>query len=149
MRKYITTGLLIFFTLSVFSQSTHTTATPTAADYLQKSGRQKTTAWVLTTAGTTGLLVTLIADAGQAVGGAFVTIASVGYVEPEYKSYTAYYLISTAAIAGGVVYFIRAGKNKQRARALQTTLKMETAPRLQSNGIGQQTYPSLSLSVRL
>lgn len=149
MRKYFTTLLLVLFTLTVFGQQQDSTLVRNAADYLKKSKRQKTTGWVLTSVGTTGLLVTLIADASQALGGAIITVGSLGSVEPEYKSYTTYYLLSTAAVAGGILSFISAGNNKKIGRAMQTTFKMESAPVLLTNGIGQQSYPSLSFFVQL
>lgn len=149
MRKYTTLLLLAFFTISAFGQSSQTVPLLSDEGYLKKSKQQKTTAWILTTVGTTGLLTTLVADAGQAMGGAFTTVITLGTVEPEYKSYTGYYIASLAAVTGGVIYFVSAGKNKQRARILQTTFKIETAPVLQPKGIGQQAYPSLSLSLPL
>lgn len=149
MRNYIASIIILFMVTAASAQQIEPTPALTYNDYLKKSSRQKTTAWVLTATGTAGLLTTLIADASQALGGAFVTVISIGTVEPEYKSYTGYYLLSTLALAGGVTYFISAGKNKGRARALQTTFKMEHAPVLQVNGIKEQSFPSLGIFLSL
>lgn len=149
MRKFFVILLLVYFTAPAFSQPLDTITTRTVEDYLKSSKRQKTMGLVLTTAGATGLISTLVVDATRSVGGAFVTFLSLGTVQPEPKSYSTYYLVSTVVTIGGLVYLISAGENKKRARALQTSFKMESTPVLLPTGMGQQNYPSISLSLRL
>ena len=151
MRKCILLLLVLTtFTAPIFSQQTTAAAQPHNYNYyIKKSNRQKTAGWVLTTAGTAGLIVTLAKDMNQSVGGIFVSAFSLGTVEPEYKSYTNYYVASGVTLAAGIFSFTAARKNKRLAKGLQTSLKMEEAPLLYSNGIGSKPYPSLSLSVDL
>ncbi|MBD0280438.1 MAG: hypothetical protein ICV51_14335 [Flavisolibacter sp.] len=153
MKKVILSILLLSFTALSFSQQTETEPSQTApnVDYLKRSKHQKTAAWILTSAGTVGLLVTMMSDAAQAVGGGLTTVFSLGTVEPEYKSYTAYYLLSAAGVGAGIGFFIAAGKNKRKAMAMDasTYLKMERAPVVQSGSIRNQPYPSVAVRMTL
>lgn len=147
MRKYAFLLLLLASAATAFCQRAETPLTYN--DYMKKSKNQKTLGLILTSAGTAGLVTTLVTDANQSVGGMFTTVFSLGTVEPEYKSYTGYYIAGAAAVTGGIIYLITAGKNKQKAAALQTTFKMETAPVLHTRGIKKSAYPSLSFAVTL
>ncbi|HZH94878.1 MAG TPA: hypothetical protein VEY06_03295, partial [Flavisolibacter sp.] len=101
MRKISILLIVILSALISLAQDTTAGKPSIEIDYLKKSKQQKTAAWVLTGAGTVGLLTTLLADATQTVGGAFVTAITLGSVEPENKSYAVPYLLSSAAIIGG------------------------------------------------
>ncbi|MGV3658486.1 MAG: hypothetical protein ACO1NX_11040 [Chitinophagaceae bacterium] len=150
MRKTILLLTLTLFTATTFGQQQPDAAPAPDYDYyIKKSKTQKAVGWILTVAGTGGLIATLSADVNQSIGGAFVTIFSAGTAEPEYKSYTGYYVLGGAALAGGIVCFSKAGKNRQKAKALQTSFKMEKAPVLYSNGMGSKANASLALSVSL
>ena len=151
MKRWTLALLLTCFTATAFSQQLPPPPKLTYHDYLQKSKKQKTAAWVLTSAGTVGLMATLGADLGQALGGGLTTVISLGTVEPEYKSYTVPYLLSAACLVGGIGFFVAASKNKQRARSLypSAVFKMEKAPVLQANGIKNQHYPSIAVNISL
>ena len=106
MKKiFVLTSLLVFTTAS-FGQQVVPKQPLTQADYLKKSKKQKTAAWILTGAGTACLIVTTVADAGQSVNGGLTTLFSLGIVEPEYKSYTVPYLLSAACAISGIYLFI-------------------------------------------
>lgn len=147
MRKCTTLLLWLLLSATAFSQSAE--PLPSYETYLKKSKKQKTAAWLLTSAGTAGLITTLMLDVNQTTGGIFVTMFTLGTVEPQYKSYTAYYLLSAAAVTGGIIYFIAAKKSRQKAAALQTAFKIDTAPVLHHGGIQKQPYPALSLNIPL
>ncbi len=102
---------------------------------------------MLTGAGTAGLIATLGADASQAIGGGLTTVFSLGTVEPEYKSYTVHYLLSAAAIIGGITLFTASSKNKRKAKTLIAFINMETAPVIQQNKISSQSFPVMGLKV--
>ncbi len=70
-------------------------------------------------------------DGGQVVGGAFTDIVSLGSVQPEYKSYTAYYVLSGAVVAGGVYLLFASASNKRKAKAASVFIDMEKAKVLQ------------------
>lgn len=151
MKRIIYGGLFLVLTAPSFAQQTETAPAPplTKADYLRKSKHQKTAAWILTGAGTMGLIGTAVADMSQVTGGIFVTIVTVGTVEPDYKSYAGYYLVSAACLGAGITYFIVAGKNKRKAKALSAYIKMESATALHSAGFSRRSYPSVAVKIRL
>jgi hypothetical protein len=131
------------------AQDTTTGKPSIEIDYLKKSKQQKTAAWVLTGAGTVGLLTTLLADATQTVGGAFVTAITLGSVEPENKSYAVPYLLSSAAIIGGITLFTAASRSKQKFKTLSGFVDTEKTGVAGKNGIQQQAVPVVGVRVRL
>ena len=151
--KIIFCLLLLSFTITSFGQLSGSDTLPplTKADYLKKSRHQKTAAWILTGVGTVGLMTTLGADMGQAIGGGLTTIVSLGTVEPEYKSYTGYYLLSAACIGAGIGYFVAASKNKKRAAALNVTtyFKIEKAQMAYGTSFNNQYYPAAAIRIQL
>ncbi|MCU7548188.1 hypothetical protein OCK74_03640 [Chitinophagaceae bacterium LB-8] len=149
MKRIVISTLFFSLAICCFCQQTKVPKTLTSQDYLKKSKRQKTAAWLLTGAGTIGLITTMTIDAGQAVEGGLTTLFSLGYVEPEYHSYTVPYLLSAACVVGGITYFISASKNKRRARSVSTDLKMGNIPVLHPFSIAKRYYPSVSLQVAL
>ena len=149
MRKCILLLALVLITTTPFSQQPAAAPTFDFDHYMKKRNRQNIAGWVLTSVGTAGLITTLAKDMNQSVGGIFVSAFSMGTVEPQYKSYTNYYVASGVALAAGIIYFSAARKNKRLAKGVQTSFKMEQAPLLYSNGIGSKDYPSLALSVPL
>lgn len=138
MKKiFVLTSLLVYATAS-FSQQVVPKQPLTQADYLKKSKKQKTAAWILTGAGTACLIVTTVADAGQSVNGGLTTLFSPGTVEPEYKSYTVPYLLSAACAISGIYLFIASSKNKKKAKAATIFINMEMALVLQQAMIRNQ-----------
>ena len=121
----------------------------TDSEYYKKSKKQKTAAWLLTGAGTAGLFITLLADASQAVGGGFITIISIGTVEPEYKSYTVPYLLGAACVISGVYLFAASSKNKKKAKAASVFMNIEKMPVLQGMVFSNQSVPAIGMRIRL
>lgn len=149
-KKMMVCLLLVATTLMAAGQQTSPTPQqPAPVNYLKKSKNQKTAAWILTGAGTAGLFITLSADMSQAVGGGLTTVFSLGTVEPEYKSYTVPYILSGAAIVGGVTLFLAAAKNKDRARAATTYLKMERTEQVQQGKLTRQAFPAVGVRMGL
>jgi hypothetical protein len=71
MKKAAIFFILIAFAFTMFGQQQNVQKLSSAQiDYLKKSKKQKTWAWILTSVGTAGLIVTLAADAGQAASDA-------------------------------------------------------------------------------
>jgi len=149
MKKMIISLAMLTITSFCFSQQSETLKLLTPQEYLKKSKHQKTAAWVLTTTGTAALISTWLAEASQDLGGSLITLISLGTVEPEYKSYTGAYLISAASMAGGVILFVAASKNKKRAKAASVSLLMEKASLLQKASITNLSYPSVGIAIRL
>ena len=136
------------FVIGSFAQDS-TGAPFIETDYLKQSRRQKTGAWILTGVGTVGLLTTLVADASQSVGGAFATVITLGTVEPEYRSYTAPYILSSVALLGGISLFIASARSKRKINNLSGFMHMEKIPVLRHNGLQQQSIPAAGIHVQL
>jgi hypothetical protein len=151
MKKPTILIVLIAFAFTLFGQQRDVQRLPsTQIDYLKKSKKEKTWAWILTSVGTAGLLVTLVADAGQATAGGLTTVFSLGTVEPTYKSYNVPYLLSGAAVVGGITLFVMAGKNKRKARAASVLINMEKAPvARQQPLVRSQLFPAVGLKLSL
>lgn len=151
MKKVIFYLFLLVSAAPLFAQQAEEPQPTTRQDYLIKSRHQKTAAGILTGAGTAGLLSTLSAEASQALGGSLITLFSLGTVEPEYKSYAVPYLLSAAAVGGGIALFLAASKSKRRAREMDISsfLKMERAPVVQTAGRTMQAFPALAWRLRL
>src|SRR4030095_3314674 len=149
MKKIIILQMLLAVVAASFGQQITPKPLWTESDYYIKSKKQKTAAWILTGVGTAGLIVTLAADAGQALGGALTTAFSVGTVEPEYKSYTVPYVLSAATLIGGIYLFVASSKNKKKARAASVTINMEKAPTLRGTVLSNHSFPAVGVRIRL
>ena len=151
--RLIFLSLLMAFTINTFGQQLGIDSSRPVLpiDYLKKSKHQNTAGWILTSIGTAGLVVTLGADMGQTLGGGVITVMSLGTVEPEYKSYTGYYLLSAACLGAGIAYFVAASKNKKRAASLGPSayLKIEKAHMVYGATCSNQYYPAVALRIRL
>ena len=117
------------------------------SDLYKKSKTQKIVAWSLIGAGTIGLCVTLMADANQ---GTYNVLSDVITGEsPAYKSYTAYYVISSAVVAGGFGFMIASTINKKKAMAASVFIDMEKAQILQGTAFSYQSFPVVGLKIPL
>ncbi|HLF45593.1 MAG TPA: hypothetical protein VI548_04175 [Chitinophagaceae bacterium] len=149
MKQILLYLMLLVLPIVSFSQQAQQAAMPVNTDYLKKSKTQKTAAWIITGAGSMGLLVTALADASQETSGALVTFFSLGTVEPTYKSYTGLYLASAALTAVGISFFITSANNKKKAISATTSFKMEKSPTLQNGKLSSHASPALSLKINL
>lgn len=149
MKHFIILTMLLAFTTVSFAQQ----ATPNThwkdSDLYKKSKTQKIVGWSLAGAGTIGFIVTLAADADQRVNGGFVGVLSNGSVQPEYKSYTAAYVISGAVVAGGVYLLFASAKNKNKAKAASVFIDMEKARVLQGTVFSYQSFPVIGVRIPL
>jgi hypothetical protein len=83
MKHILLSFSLVAFSATSFAQQIEPAPYNLNTDYLKKSQHQKTAAWILTGAGTVGLLGTFMADLNQSVAGGLTTVFSLGTVEPE------------------------------------------------------------------
>jgi hypothetical protein len=119
----------------------------TQIDYLKRSKKEKTWAWILTSVGTAGLLVTLAADAAQVTANVITGPFTDGTVE---SNYTVPYLLSGAAVASGITLFVLAGKDKRKARAASVLINMEkTGVARQQLAVRNQMFPSVGVKLSL
>jgi hypothetical protein len=144
MKKICCLTLFSVIVLTVFSQSTPAVKT----DYLQKSKKQKTAAFVLLGGGA-GLAI-----AGTAIGvnrwdDEIGSIVSEGENDDAYTAGGVLLVTGVAAMVGSVPLFIAASRNKKKAYAASAYFKMETIPVVYQRGIGKLPYPAACVAIGL
>jgi len=142
MKQILLIAFLIINTAQLFAQEPVQQQALTQADYLEKSKKQKTAAWIATGAGAGLFLVTVVAVA------ATPAMPTFGDDETE-STGTVPAAIGLAGVATGVYLFIASGKNKKRAREASVFLDIEKAPSLKLTAIKSQPYPALGLRLSL
>ena len=144
MKKLISAILIVpfflFMTQASFAQQQDVVKSPLSVeDYLKKSKRQKTTGWILTSAGV-GLTLVSLAQA---------TASGFNYTSDDDEtggSVTS--AIALASLATGTYFFIASGKNKRKARNASVFIDMEQIPLLHQAAIRKTNYPSVGLSLK-
>ena len=135
MKKIIVLSILLIVSGASFSQQTTTNTPLTKADYLQKSIKQKTAAWVLLGGGS-ALVVTGVLLSNNASFDNLGTTATIA-------------IVGGLSMLGSIPLFIASGKNKRKANAATAFFKMEKTPVIQQTGFVYQSYPALSIKFRL
>lgn len=144
-------SLLAVISISVTSaQSIEPQSTLTKEDYLAKSSHQKVGGWLLISAGSIGLMVTLAADFANSLNDGLGSIFTSG-ASASSSSYTLPYLLGAAAIGSGVALLIASSKNKRRAidMSLTSFLKLEKASLMPTSGRINKSYPALAICLSL
>jgi hypothetical protein len=135
--------LLLFVTCSFGQQTTNTSVPKPNTDYLQKSKKQKTTAWILLAGGT--VLTTI--GAGVALSGGL----DCAFDDPDCgndQTLASILIISgSAAILGSIPLFIASGKNKRKAASLSfNNIKML---QIKNSSLVYKPMPAVSLKINL
>jgi hypothetical protein len=92
---------------------------------------------------------TLVADAGQVAEGAFVTIITVGTVQPERKSFTIPYVASAAVLAGGITLLAASSRTKRRMKDVSHFFAVEHTEVVQRSGYRKHALPVAGIRVVL
>jgi uncharacterized membrane protein YuzA (DUF378 family) len=125
--------LIIFFAIafSSFSQTGSPSPALSKQDYLQKSKKQKTTAWILLAGGATvgfiGLTQFNFAGSDREVNNGAATVM---------------FLTGTAAAITSIPFFKASKRNKNKAASM--SLIMDRVPVLQTKGLASINYPAIS-----
>jgi hypothetical protein len=140
MKKATILFSLFLFATASFCQQETTKAEVTNVDFLKKSKRQKTFAWVLTATGTTVLVLNvLVSPYTNAITG----IAGTHSVN------TIPYILGGALVTGGVILFVAASKNKRKADAATAFFRMENIPVFQNTVFSNRSLPVLGFKISL
>lgn len=126
--------MLIFYSTSSFCQKTDLSQPLTKQDYLQKSKKQKTAAWVLLGGGT-----------AVAVGAAILDVSS-----DWTKSETPYLVAISAGCAsmiGSIPLFIVSRRSKKRAMNVSTNFDIRQTPVPTNTRLALYSTPTLSLKL--
>lgn len=144
MKKIITCAMILIVSMQSFSQQISTT-TPslTKADYLQKSKKQETAAWILAGGGVglvvIGIAITSTNDVANAIVGD-VNGLSAG---------TVLFTLGGITALTSIPLFIASGKNRKRAMTATGFFKMETTPVIQKSSFVQNSFPAFALKIDL
>ena len=137
MKKMIPFFLLLVLALGSFGQQTNPKKPVTKADFLQKSRKQKTGAWIMLGGGASLILLgNLIGNNKNSSFGDAGTGVILGG-------------IGVLSMLGSIPVFLASGKNKRRANAMSASIKMEKADVILGNGRVHSTYPSLAIKISL
>ena len=134
MRKLFTCTMLLLMTTSSFCQQTDFSQSLTQQNYLQKSKKQKTAAWVLLGGG-----------AAVAVGAAILDVNS-----DWNKSETPYLVaisIGCASMLSSIPLFIASKRNKRKAMNASTYFEIRQNPVPTNTGLTLHSTPTLSLKL--
>jgi len=128
MKQFFIFLLLLAFSANIFSQENKSTPALTKQDYLQKSKKQRTTAWILFGGGTALFVAGTIA----------------------YQEGPGGLILMGVGLLAGVIscpFFIAASINKKKG--LRLAFNYQTVPQLLKYNFAYRSLPSLSLKVSL
>ena len=134
MRKLFICAMSLFIATSSFCQQTNVTPSLTKMDYLRKSKRQKTAAWVL-------------------LGGGFALAVGAGILDASSdwsKSETPYLVAiftGGASMLGSIPLFIASGRNKRKARNASAYFEIQQRPVPTITGLTLLPIPAFSLKL--
>lgn len=134
MRTFIIGTILLLMTTSSFCQQTDPGQSLTQKDYLQKSKRQKTTAWTLLGGGF-----------ALAVGSSILDVSS------DWSKSETPYLVAIftgcASMLGSIPLFVASGRNKRKAMNASTYFEIRQNPVSTNTGLTLHSTPTLALKL--
>jgi hypothetical protein len=139
MKKIIIGGMLLITTAATFGQQSNPSATLTKQDYLKKSRKQKTAAWLLMSSGFTCVVI------GGVLSSDVNNISL--FDEKTSKAGSVLSVVGLCSMAGSIPLFIAASKNKRKTKSLSFT--NEKALQVQSYSLVYRFIPSVSLKIEL
>ena len=133
MKRFISFLLLLMLSTTTFSQKIiNKDSSPTKPDYLKRSKNQQKIATILLLSGPVLIVAPLLIASGLKNGG-----------DAAYYAMAAGFLTFPASIT---MFIIASGNQK---KAMQFSLKNETATQFMGNGFVNKVVPSLSLKINL
>lgn len=137
MKRIATCTMFLIFSATSFSQLKSATPTLTKEDYLQKSKRQKTTAW-------------LMLGGGIVVG--FVGLTQFNFAgsvtEVNNTPGTVLFLTGNALVIGSIPFFSASKRNRKKAMSM--SFQNQPLPKFPRNSsITGNAIPSLTLEISL
>jgi len=132
---------LFVLNLAVISAQAQQKQPLTQADYLKKSKKQKTAAWIFTGAGAAVIAVTVLSAASD-------PFPEYGDSETESVG-TVPAVVGLASIATGVYFFIASSKSKKRAAAASVFVDVKQAPVLTHKAFKKTSFPAVGIRLSL
>jgi hypothetical protein len=138
--------MLIAIASNSFCQQTSTISPLTKTDYLAKSKRQKTAAWILLSGGFACSVIGSVIVSND-VENEFGSILVTGHNTNTSTAGAILFVTGTASMIGSIPLFIAAHRNKKMGMSL--SFRKETAPLIQKNRFVYTSVPSLTLKISL
>jgi hypothetical protein len=132
MKKFFISAMFLLMAISPFCQQSGSGQSLSQQDYLQKSKRQKTAAWIMLGGGVV-----------LAAGSAILAVSS-DWSKPETPYDVAIYA-GGASILGSIPLFIASGRNKRKAMNASTYFEIRRNPVTTGTGLTLRSMPTLSL----
>ena len=142
MKKMIAFLMILAVSAASFSQQTNPAPQLTKQDYLQKSKKQKTAAWIFLGSGVAIALISNIADPANDI-----VSSAISGDDGRSGLAKAAGITGFACIVTSIPLFIASGKN--RRKAMNMSFKFQQVPQLNKNSFVKQTIPSLTLKINL
>ncbi len=150
MKKTLVASLIMMFSITSFSQAITTEVPAVKTDYLQKSKKQKTAAWVLMGGGTALFLTGFAIPEGEYISsGNFWDDLFWGGHHKNDEIKSTFWGIGTLSMLGSIPFFLASGKNKRKAENISASFKMESRTFIQQNAITRTHYPAFSIKLPL
>lgn len=146
IKKIILFFMLIFISALSFSQQTKTSAALTKQDYLQKSKKQKTTAWIFLGGGAALALIGVAIPEGDLTD-ELNPYCLCYYIHENDGIKGALVLAGGLSMLGSIPFFIASGKNNRRA--MNVSFKNEPVPQIQNSSFVYRYIPSFTLKISL
>jgi len=152
MKKSLGFALLLLLTSTTFCQQVEYSHTLEKQDYLGKSKKQKTGAWILLSGGF------VLSATGALIAATEVTIETGSYIiyslagssteEPK-ASNTSGILFFTglASMVGSIPLFIASSRNKSTAAMISTSIKFEEGSLVRKSAITKIQFPAITVNI--
>ena len=147
MKKQLFLILSMAFAAYSYGQQTITEAPAVKTDYLKKSKKQKTAAWILLGGGAiVSTIGTVIASNNvvDEIGSLFDGTHDAGYATG-----VSLMGVGIAAMAGSIPLFIASGKNRRKAIAASVSIDIKRNYRAESFTVKSSACPALTLKLSL
>jgi len=140
---------LLAFTVVTFCQQITQKHSITKTDYLQKSKKQKKTAWIFLGSGAALIVAAVVIPQGESTGFQIDPIGGgyEGHKNDGIKGVLG--LTGVVSMLGSIPFFIASGKNKKRANRASVFINMERTPVLQGTSIINQSLPVIGLQIKI
>lgn len=147
MKKTIFCAMLLVIASSSFCQQIKPTQSLIQEDYLKKSKKQKTIAWVLLGSGAAFIIAGAIIPEGE-----LIDRYSLPYFTEEHKNdgiKSAFFIAGGISALGSIPLFIISGRNKRKGMTTTVSFNNQRVVFSQQNAFVSRTQPTLTLKIEL
>lgn len=147
MKKTILCAMLLAIVSNSFCQEIKPSQSLIREDYLKKSKKQKTIAWVLLGGGAASIIVGAIIPEGE-----LTDQYGLPYFTEEHKNdgiKSAFYIAGGISALGSIPFFIISGRNKRKGMTTTVGFNNQRVVFPQQNAFVSISQPTLTLKIEL